>query len=425
MNALFALAAKDIRLLVRNRGALFFTMGWPLLVAIFFGMVFGGGSGSSKPKVALVVQEQSQGAERFAQQVLKLDTLEVDRVDAAQAEQLVRQGKRSAAIVLPPGFGERSGRVFSGDPPQVELWLDPSRKAERAMIEGMLMKLGGESMFSSITDPAARQQWLQTSRADLDKMAPDTRKRFSDFYDSLDAMLATPEVATGNSEGTTASSNAGFTPLKVTGREISVAKKGPRNGFAISFTQGMFWALLGALMSFVTSIVLERMQGTWSRLRASPLATGSILLGKALACFAVMMTSLLLMSLVGAFVFGVVPHSLPMLLIAFFAASFAFTGLMMLLASLGRSVQTASGAAWAVMMPLAMVGGAMIPLFVMPPWMLQLSNISPVKWAVVGIEGATWRGFSMTEMLTPLTILFATGLICGALGAWRITRQPN
>ena len=40
MNALFALAAKDIRLLLRNRGALFFTMGWPLLVAIFFGMVF-------------------------------------------------------------------------------------------------------------------------------------------------------------------------------------------------------------------------------------------------------------------------------------------------------------------------------------------------------------------------------------------------
>lgn len=425
MNALFALAAKDIRLLLRNRGALFFTMGWPMLVAIFFGMVFSGDGGSSRPKVALVVQDQSDGAERFAQSLLKLDTLEVDRLEAVQAEQLVRQGKRSAAIVLPVGFGERAAKAFSGDPPQIDLWLDPSRRAERAMIEGMLMKLGSEAMFLSISDPAARQQWLQTSRSDLDQMAPDSRKPFSDFYDSLDAMMATPEAAATNGGTDAGTGNGGITPLTITSREISVAKRGPRNGFAVSFTQGMFWAMLGALMSFVTSIVLERMQGTWSRLRTSPLSTGSILFGKAIACFAVMLTTLVLMSLVGAFVFGVVPHSLPKLLLAFVACGIAFTGLMMLLASLGRSVQTASGAAWAVMMPMAMVGGAMIPLFVMPPWMLQLSNVSPVKWAVVGIEGATWRGFSMAEMLTPIAILLATGVVCGALGAWRITRQPN
>ena len=424
MNALFALAAKDIRLLLRNRGALFFTMGWPLLVAIFFGMVFGGDGGSSRPKVALVVQEPHAATERFAQSVLKLDTLDVERVDAATAEQLVRQGKRSAAIVLPAGFGERSARAFSGDPPQVELWLDPSRKAERAMIEGMLMKLGGEAMFANISDPKARQQWLSTSRADLDKLPPESRQRFGDFYTALDAMMTTPEVAGGSGDAA-AASGPGFSPLTVSAREITVAKRGPRNGFAISFTQGMFWALLGALMSFVTSLVLERMQGTWNRLRSAPLSTASLLFGKALACFAVMFTSLLLVSAVGAMVFGVVPHSLSKLLLAFIASAFAFTGLMMLLASLGRTVQTASGAAWAVMMPLAMVGGAMIPLFVMPPWMLELSNLSPVKWAVIGIEGATWRGFSYAEMATPIAILLATGALCGLAGAWRIPRQPN
>jgi ABC-2 type transport system permease protein len=259
------------------------------------------------------------------------------------------------------------------------------------------------------------------SRADLDTLAP-VRASASDFYDALDAMMATPEAA-GTGTDATAATGPGFTTLTVSARDISVAKRGPSNGFAISFTQGMFWALLGALMSFVTSLVLERMQGTWSRLRSAPLSVGSILLGTALSCFAVMSVSLLLMSTVGALVFGVVPHSLPKLLAAFVAAAVAFTGLMMLLASLGRTVQTASGAAWAVMMPLAMVGGAMIPLFVMPPWMLQLSNLSPVKWAVIGIEGATWRGFSYAEMATPVAIL-SDRLVCAA-GAWRITRQPD
>lgn len=423
MHAWLALAAKDIRLLLRNRGALFFTVGWPLLVAVFFGLIFGGDGGSSRPRVALVVLEQHAATERFAQSLLDLDTLDVERVDAAKAEELVRQGKRSAAVVLPEGFGARSARAFSGDPPQVELWLDPSRKAERAMIEGLLMKLAGESMFASISDPAARRQWLAASRSELDRIDPASRRQFSDFYDALDAMMATPEAsAPAAEEGV--GGGTGFTPLAVSAREITVAKRGPTNGFAISFTQGMFWALLGALMSFVTSLVLERMQGTWGRLRSAPLTAGSILFGKALACFAVMLSSLLLMSVVGALVFGVVPHSLPKLLLAFVAAAVAFTGLMMLLASIGRSVQSASGAAWAVMMPLAMVGGAMIPLFIMPPWMLQLSNLSPVKWAVLGIEGAIWRGFSFADMATPIAILLATGALCGGLGAWRITRQP-
>ena len=423
MHAWFALAAKDVRLLLRNRGALFFTVGWPLLVAIFFGLIFGGDGGSSRPKVALVVQEQHAATERFAQSLSTLDTLDVERVDAATAEQLVRQGKRSAAIVLPEGFGERSARTFGGEPPQIALWLDPSRKAERAMIEGMLMKLAGEAMFASIGDPAARRQWLAASRSELDRIDPASRQQFSDFYDALDAMMATPEAsAPATEEGV--GGGAGFTPLTVSAREITVAQRGPGNGFAISFTQGMFWALMGALMSFVTSLVLERMQGTWNRLRSAPLTAGSILFGKALACFAVMLSSLLLMSAVGALAFGVVPHSMPKLLLAFAAAAIAFTGLMMLLASIGRSVQSASGAAWAVMMPLAMVGGAMIPLFIMPPWMLQLSNLSPVKWAVLGIEGAIWRGFSFAEMATPVAILIATGVLCGGLGAWRITRRP-
>ncbi len=422
MHALLALAAKDLRLLLRNRGALFFTVAFPLLIAIFFGLAFGGDAGSSRPGVALVVADQHPATERFAQSLLALDTLAVERSDAASAERLVRQGKRSAAIVLPPGFGERSARGFGAEPARVELWLDPSRRAERAMIEGMLLKLGGEALFARISDPAERQSWLSAARADLDAVSPESRPRFAEFYTALDAMMATPEASGENASG--AGDGPGLMPLQVEARDIAVTRQGPRNGFAISFTQGMFWALLGALMSFVTALVLERSEGTWDRLRCAPLSAGALLLGKALACFVVMLVSLSLIALVGALVFGVVPHSPGLLLLGFVASAIAFTGLMMLLASLARSVQSASGVASAVMLPMAMAGGAMIPLFIMPPWMLQLSNLSPVKWAVLGFEGAIWRGFSLAEMLPALGILLATGLACGALGAWRITRRP-
>ena len=40
--AIVALAAKDLRLLSRSRATLFFALGWPVLMALFFGYVFGG-----------------------------------------------------------------------------------------------------------------------------------------------------------------------------------------------------------------------------------------------------------------------------------------------------------------------------------------------------------------------------------------------
>jgi ABC-2 type transport system permease protein len=63
-----------------------------------------------------------------------------------------------------------------------------------------------------------------------------------------------------------------------------------------------------------------------------------------------------------------------------------------------------------------MLGGGMIPLFVMPSWMVRAGNISPAKWAVLALEGAIWRGFSVTEMFLPCAILVATGVVCFALG---------
>jgi hypothetical protein len=49
--------------------------------------------------------------------------------------------------------------------------------------------------------------------------------------------------------------------------------------------------------------------------------------------------------------------------------------------------------------------------------MLVASNVSPAKWAVLGLEGALWRGFSPAEMALPCAILVGVGLVCFTLGA--------
>jgi ABC-2 type transport system permease protein len=48
----------------------------------------------------------------------------------------------------------------------------------------------------------------------------------------------------------------------------------------------------------------------------------------------------------------------------------------------------------------------------MPAWMLEASNASPIKWALVAYEGAIWRGFTLQEMALPCLVLLAVGAAC-------------
>ena len=150
-------------------------------------------------------------------------------------------------------------------------------------------------------------------------------------------------------------------------------------------------------MSFGISLVTERTHGTLVRLRMAPLTSAQILGGKALSCFTsiLFVEVMLLGGRAGASACG--RRRMPILALAGLSAAICFVGFMMLVASLGKTEQTASGAAWAILMPLSMIGGAMVPTFVMPAWMQSISFISPIRWTMLAIEGGVWRNFSLAR----------------------------
>jgi ABC-2 type transport system permease protein len=168
-------------------------------------------------------------------------------------------------------------------------------------------------------------------------------------------------------------------------------------------------------MSFGISLVVERTHGTLVRLRMAPLTRMQILGGKAIACFiSLLIVEAMLLGL--ALVMGVRPSSYGILALAGLSCAICFVGFMMLVASLGKTEQSASGAAWAILMPMSMLGGAMVPQFIMPPWMQAAGMISPIRWALVALEGGVWRNFSLGEMVVPCAILISVGIACFALG---------
>ena len=74
-------------------------------------------------------------------------------------------------------------------------------------------------------------------------------------------------------------------------------------------------------------------------------------------------------------------------------------------------------------MLMAMFGGAMVPLLFMPSFMKSLSNLSPVKWSILALEGAIWRGFTLGEMLVPCAVLVGIGSVCLAIGMRVLSRR--
>jgi ABC-2 type transport system permease protein len=415
MSSILALAAKDLRLLLRVKSGLFFAFAWPLVIAILFGTVFSGSSnsGSRRLAVALTDEDQSAGSKEFAAAVAASPDFTVQTASRTEAIELVRKGRQAAALILAKGLGDASQQMFHGTPPKVEVWIDPSRQAEAGMIQGLLFRITMQGFQKKMADTASMRASLHKSIEDAgDSTAPpEQRASLTRFLRSVDRALSDlPAAPASQSQG------AGWQPLSVQQHDVSIVRSGPRNPFEITFPQGLLWGVLGCAMAFAIGFVTERTRGTLFRLQMAPIGRVQLVAGKALACAAACLALEATLVLIGRIGFHVVPHSWPLIALAAVSTAFAFVGIMMLLAGLGKTEQAAAGVGWAVMMPLALFGGGMVPLAFMPHWMAQIGVVSPVRWGILAFEGALWRGFSLEEMLVPCGVLLAIGAVCFALG---------
>lgn len=417
MRILLAMIGKDLTLLVRDRMGAIFTFIFPLVMAVFFGTMFSGGSGSESRalRIAVVDEDSTSASRAFVDTLAAAVEFDVQRAGREEAREAVRLGRRVAYVVVPKGFGAAQQRLFYGDPPELEIGLDPSRKAEGGMIQGLLTKHLTRPMQELFSDRRRMQGWTRESRAALDTAAgldPGRRQSIQRFMGDLDRFTATVEDSASGRD----SAAGGWQPGRFRTADVARVRRGPRNAFDVSFPQGVIWAILSTSFGFALSLVLERTRGTLMRLRVAPIHRRTILLGKAGGCFlTILMVSSVLLA-IGALVFKVRPSSWPLLAAAVLSSAIAFVGIMMVISVMGRSQRGVSGLGWAAMMAMSMTGGGMIPLFAMPSWMQSASQASPVRWAIIAIEGAIWRDFTAQQMLLPCAVLVAIGLVGFVVG---------
>ena len=413
------LAGKDLRLLLRDRAAAFFTFAFPLAIALFFGYVFSGTT-SELLKVVAFVERPSPQASALVHALDEDGGFALSMTASrADGELSVRRGRAAAMIVVPDGYAEGLDGIFAGGGARLELVVDPSRRAEGTMLVGKVHELAFRTVFASMGDPEQLGRMLDRAERALEAADMPITDRLA-IRTALARVRASAAAGAGAGADPAAGGDsiAAWRPVRVDVAELEMAPGVPANSFAISFMQGLAWALFGAVLSFSSGIAEERQRGTLVRLMVSPMRPATILAGKALACFAACMASQWLLVVVGRAFFGVQVSSWAWLVAATAATAFGFSGLMMLLAGGFRTQGGAQGAGRAVLLVLAMAGGGTVPLVFMPGVLRTVSDLSPFKWAVLVAEGCTWRGWGVAEMWLPLAALMAigsVGLVAGAV----------
>lgn len=114
MIPLFALIRKDLILFLHDKRALILTLLMPILLAAFFGYLFGGSGKKEAAKIELgvVLQDQHLISQKILTGLKSDSSLQIQELNLEQAQELVRKGKLAVAVVLPAGFGEAAGAAF-------------------------------------------------------------------------------------------------------------------------------------------------------------------------------------------------------------------------------------------------------------------------------------------------------------------------
>jgi ABC-2 type transport system permease protein len=337
---------------MRDRMALFWALGFPVLFALFFGSIMKSGAELDAPdvRVALVVPSAGAAPDHLVQleRALREAGLKVEPLSRTAAERAVQLGDAALLFDVPEPSSFRSLRIA----------IDPARRSEASYATAVLRAVLGTALAK---EP-----------------------------------IALPPFET---------------------RDIDRAGRTASSGFVLVFPAMIVWGLLGCAAAFSVALVSERASGTLLRLYAAPVSRAGLIAGKALACALACAASIALLSAVGVLGLSVPIEDALKYLAAALAATACFVGITQALSVLGQSEQAVAGAGWSTLIVLAMCGGAMVPEVLMPDWLVALSAWSPVRWAIVALEGAMWRGLSWSELAPPLLALSALGVACFALGA--------
>jgi len=298
--------------------------------------------------------------------------------------------------------------------------VDPSQTTGARVIEGLLAQYSMQEISREAFTGAYGRKALDSYLRQLEQLQPtplrDDLKALLNDARKLNTQIDSGADAAGGDQRSFGLS----IPYSVSSTPVTARDSTPYNSYAHSFAGMAVQFILFAGIDAGVLLLLTRQRGIWQRLRSAPLRRGEFILARALATTLIGLFQITLIYLAAMLLFKVrIEGSWPGLIAVSIALCLLNASFGLMLATLGRSASSTRGLAMMATLLLVMLGGAWVPAFVFPRWLQDASGYLPTRWAVDGLDGATWRGLPFDAAVLPTLLLAGTAAACLLVAIWR------
>jgi len=380
MNRILTIAAKDLKLRLRDRSILIIAFLAPLVLALIFNTVFGSAFGSNaefETELGIVVNDSFRTAGLLEDFATSIGSTWEEFPSQDAAEAAVEEGDVEAVFILPPGFDSGIDQGLGASLNVIgDVDAPTSTQIAAAIAEGYALAV--DQVALNVTTAIA-------AGGDAAVVIP----------------AATQEVA--NPRVNLTDITAGVRQLDGTTSTVA--------GMAVFFL--LFTAQVGLL-----SLLEERRDGTLARILSTPTRPGQVLAAKCLVSVLLGLASLAVLIVAGRYILGAEWGNPGGVVLLVFAAVLAAVGISALTTGLAKTPESAGNMQGIVGTVLGLLGGVFFPIGDDGGILATISAITPHHWFIRGLAdlaGGQPASAALPSVWPLLIIAAATALVASFL----------
>ena len=410
-----SIALKDIQILLKDRGAVFQLLILPLMfVLVYTGAL--GAVGSSEAKdtripLAVVDLDGGDAAKSLAAGLDAAGGVRVTPFDQATATAALDANEIPRLLTVPAGF---TAAVAAGGPATLRLLnrtdANPQEtEAVRLVVDGVARDMSlGIQLFAALRQMGEMQASDPATAASFDpaRIQAHARRQF-------EAAQTRPLI----------------TVAQTLPQANEAAKAGAEDALPLTDIAVPGIIVLFVFMAAQTtarSIYDEKKVGSFRRLLAAPMSKAELLIGKLLPNFITAMIQIAVILLVGIFglrliglpaaSLGAQPFAtlLVLLLIALCSSALGIA-----IAAFAHTEGQIGGLSMVLMWGMGILGGCLVPLFLLERFLGPAPKIVPHYWANHALLNLMVRGLGFADVALDMAALLGFTVLFFAIGLWR------
>jgi ABC-2 type transport system permease protein len=405
-----SVAMKDLQIMLKDRGVIFQLFILPLLfILVFSGALnaIGKSEAVTLPGLAVIDLDGASAAQTLINKLNMDGSLTINTTSAIEARSLLDENKVIGFLTIPSNFTQGVENSFP-----VELVIttgaesDPQKvEAARLVIDGIAASMTLESQIIA----SLQQMGEMQANAPAEYQVFNTERVLAQAHTQFETSQTRPLIEVIQ----------------------SVPQQDPGQASTVDLSQSAIpgFTVLFVFMTAQTtarSIFEEKKVGTFRRLVAAPLNKTELIIGKILPNFITGLVQILVIFAFGSLgmrLLGLTPLPIeksPLgvlliaILIAICSSAFGIT-----IAAFARTENQISGLSTLLVWGMGLLGGSLIPLFILDRFLGPIPMIVPHYWANRAFDDLLIRGLGPADIALDMGVLLGFCLLFFVIGLWR------